>query len=220
VFLVTASVSGALVSVATHVINSLGYAGVGLLIAISGVIAVPGTELPMLFAGFNVYDHQLSLFGIILAGVIGDVLGASVAYAIGRFASTEVIERHGAKFHAKPSDLERAHRWFDRYGAWVIVISRWLPVIRAAFPYAAGASKMPYPRFAAMATIGSIVWIGALGFLGRGVGAQWQQWKHHLDIVDYIGVAVIVIAVAWGGYRWWRRAREDNEVRAVDVARD
>jgi membrane protein DedA with SNARE-associated domain len=220
VFLLTASVSGALVSVATHVINSLGYAGVGLLIAISGVIAVPGTELPMLFAGFNVFDHQPTLFGIILAGVVGDVLGASAAYAIGRFASQELIERHGAKIHAKPADLERAHGWFERYGTWVIVVSRWLPVIRAAFPYAAGVSKMPYPRFVAMAAIGSIVWIAGLGILGKAVGAQWQTWKHHLDIVDYIGVAVIVVAVLWGGYRWYRRAREENQVRAVDVARD
>jgi membrane protein DedA with SNARE-associated domain len=221
VFLVTASVSGALVSVATHVIRSLGYAGVGLLIGVSGVIAVPGTELPMLFAGFNVYQHHLTLFGIILAGVIGDVLGASAAYAIGRFASTELIERHGAKFHAKPSDLDRAHRWFERYGAPVVTISRWLPVVRAAFPYAAGVSKMPYPRFVTFAALGSIVWIGGLGILGKAVGSQWQTWRHHLDYVDYVGVAVIVIAVVWGVYRWVRHARAENdEVRAVDVARD
>jgi membrane protein DedA with SNARE-associated domain len=220
VFLLTASVSGALVTVATHVIRSLGYAGVGLLVGVSGVIALPGTELPMLFAGFNVFNHTLTLFGIILAGVVGDVLGASVAYTIGRFASQELIERHGAKIHAKPADLERAHRWFDSYGTWVIVVSRWLPVIRAAFPYAAGVSKMPYPRFVAMATIGSIVWIGFLGFLGKAVGSQWNTWRHHLSYVDYVGVAVIVIAVVWGGYRWFRHARAENAVRAVDVARD
>ena len=60
-------------------------------------------------------------------------------------------------------------------------------MIRAAFPYAAGVSKMSYPRFVAMATIGSIVWIGALGILGKAVGSQWQSWKHHLDYVDYVG---------------------------------
>jgi membrane protein DedA with SNARE-associated domain len=79
---------------------------------------------------------------------------------------------------------------------------------------------MPYPRFVAMAAIGSIVWIAGLGILGKAVGAQWQTWKHHLDIGDYIGVAVIVVAVLWGGYRWYRRAREENQVRAVDVSPD
>jgi membrane protein DedA with SNARE-associated domain len=225
-FLAQAAVSGVLVTVATHVIRSLGYAGVGLLVGVSGVIAVPGTELPMLFAGFNVYEHHLTLVGIILAGVIGDVLGASVAYAIGRFASQELIERHGAKIHAKPADLERAHRWFERYGAGTIIVSRWLPVVRAAFPSAAGVSRRAFGRFVAMATIGSIVWISALGILGNAVGAQWQTWKHHLDYVDYVGIAVIVVLLAWGLYRWIRHARAENRVaasapeRAVDVARD
>ena len=213
--------SGVLVTVATHVIRSLGYAGVGLLIGVSAVIAVPGTELPMLFAGFNVYQHHLGLVGIILAGVIGDVLGASVAYAIGRFASEELVKRHGAKFHAKPDDLARANRWFERYGAGTIVVSRWLPVIRAAFPYAAGVSKMRFGRFVAMATLGSIVWIGFLGILGNAVGSQWQSWRHHLSYVDYAGVVVIVALLAWGILRWIRRAREDNAAAAAgDVVRD
>ena len=208
-----AAVSGVLVTVATHVIRSLGYAGVGLLVGVSGVIAVPGTELPM-------------LPGIIIAGVIGDVLGASAAYAIGRFASQELIERHGAKIHAKPSDLERAHRWFDRYGAPTMIVSRWLPVVRAAFPYAAGVSKMPYPRMVSMAAIGSIVWIGGLGILGDAVGSQWQTWKHHLDIVDYVGVAIVVVLLVWGIWRWIRHARAENlaaargREHAVDVVRD
>jgi membrane protein DedA with SNARE-associated domain len=225
-FLAQAAVSGVLVTVATHVIRSLGYAGVGLLVGVSGVIAVPGTELPMLFGGFNVYEHHLTLVGIIVAGVIGDVLGASVAYAIGRFASQELIERHGAKIHAKPADLERAHRWFERYGAGTIIVSRWLPVVRAAFPYAAGVSQMAFGRFVAMATIGSIVWIGALGILGDAVGAQWQSWRHHLQYVDYAGIAVIVVLLAWGLHRWIRHARAENLVaaggpeRAGDVARD
>jgi membrane protein DedA with SNARE-associated domain len=215
-----AAVSTLLVTIATKVIHHLGYAGIGLLIGVSAVIAVPGTELPMLFAGFNVYQHHLGLVGIIVAGVLGDVIGASVAYAIGRFASQELIERHGAKIHAKPADLERAHGWFERYGSGTIVVSRWLPVIRAAFPYAAGVAKMSYWRFLAMATIGSIVWIGALGVLGKAVGHQWKTWKHHLDYVDYAGVAILIVLIVWGIVRWVRRAREDDAAARADVAPD
>jgi membrane protein DedA with SNARE-associated domain len=211
VFVVLASVSGSLVTFATNVINHLGYAGITLLIGMSGVIAVPGTELPMLFGGFNVYDHQLSLPGIIIAGVVGDVIGASLAYAIGRFASQELIERHGAKLHAKPEDLDRAHRWFDRYGMGVMVVSRWLPVVRAAFPYAAGVSRMAYGRFVAMAALGSLVWISALAVLGDAVGSQWKAWRHHLDYVDYVGVAIVIGLIVWGIVRWVRHARADRD---------
>jgi len=215
-----AAISGILVTVATHVIRSLGYVGLGLLVGMSAVIAVPGTELPTLFAGFNVYQHHLLLVGVIFAGALGDVLGASVAYAIGRFASVELIERHGAKFHAKPEDLERAHGWFERYGSVTIMVSRWLPVVRAAFPYAAGVAQMQFWRFVVWATIGSIIWIGALAVLGDAVGHQWQTWKHHLDYVDYAGIAILVVLIVWGIVRWVRRAREDDAATRANVARD
>ena len=69
-------ITGPLVNLATNLIGELGLAGVTLLMTITGVIGVPGTEPTMLFAGFDVYDgHTLSLPGIIIAGVVGDVLG-------------------------------------------------------------------------------------------------------------------------------------------------
>lgn len=195
--LVFASLTEPLVRFATHLIADLGLVGVALLTLSSGVIGVPGTEPTMLFAGFDVFQGNLSLPGIIVAGVIGDVLGAAIAYSIGYFGSRELLDRQGSKLHVKASSLDRAHRWFDRYGTPVIFISRLLPVIRAAFPYAAGVARMPFWRLIAMATLGSIIWIGGLGLLGREVGHQWQTWRHHLEYVDYVGIAVLVAAIVY-----------------------
>src|SRR5579875_3550070 len=77
-----ASITGPLVNLATHLIRTLGLAGVFALTTMTGVVGVPGSEPTMLFAGFNVYEHHLSLPGIIVFGVIGDVFGACIAYAI------------------------------------------------------------------------------------------------------------------------------------------
>src|SRR5438128_11422940 len=52
--LIDASVTESLVTFATHVVNDLGLAGVALLIVMSQVVIVPGTEVTMLFAGFAV----------------------------------------------------------------------------------------------------------------------------------------------------------------------
>jgi membrane protein DedA with SNARE-associated domain len=195
--LALASVTNVLVTVATHVIRDLGLAGVTLLIALSGVIGLPGTELPMLFAGFNVYQHHLTLLGIIVAGVLGDTLGASLAYAIGYYGRRELLERHGSKLHVSPARLEIAERWFERRGSITIFFSRWIPVARAAFPYAAGVARMPYARFALLATLGSIPWIAGLAVLGREVGSNWVNWRHHLEYVDYAGVALLVAGIAY-----------------------
>ncbi|MBV9003497.1 MAG: DedA family protein [Solirubrobacterales bacterium] len=186
-----------LVNLATSVIGSLGYAGVAALTAMTAVVGVPGTEPVMLFAGFDVYRGELTLVGIILAGVAGDMLGASVAYAIGYYGRRELLERQGSKLHVNPRRLDRAHRWFERYGAPVIFVSRCVPFARAAFPYAAGVAEMPFVPFFAFAALGSIVWITALGVLGREVGQNWQSWRHHLEYVDYAVVAIVVLGIAW-----------------------
>ena len=204
-----ASVTDSLVTLATNIINDLGVAGVALLTLTSGVIGVPGSEPTMLFAGFNVSEGHLSMFGILVFGVLGDMIGASIAYAIGYWGREEIVERHGNKLHISKQRLDRAHRWFERFGAPVIVVSRCIPFARAAFPYAAGVARMGYGRFLLFGTIGSIIWISALGVLGNAVGSQWQSWRHNLEYVDYVAAALLVAAIAYLIVRITRSRRGD-----------
>jgi membrane protein DedA with SNARE-associated domain len=220
VLLAYASLTEPLVRLATNLIGSLGLGGVALLTFSSGVIGLPGTEPTMLFAGFNVFQGHQTLLGIIVAGVIGDVAGASVAYAIGYFGRRELLERQGSKLHVNQASLDRAHRWFERYGAPVVVVSRVLPIIRAAFPYAAGVAEMPYWRFLPLAAAGSVIWIGGLGILGRAVGSQWQSWRHHLEYVDYVGVLVVLAAIVYLIVRWRSDRNGPGEQPAADVVSD
>jgi membrane protein DedA with SNARE-associated domain len=213
--LLAASITGPLVDLATRIIRSIGVVGVAALTASSGVIGVPGTEPTMLFAGFNVFQGHLSLLGIIVFGVIGDMIGASIAYGIGYFASRELLERHGSKLHLSQRRLDTAHRWFERYGDPVIVVSRLIPFVRAAFPYAAGVAEMRFWRFFVFAFIGSVAWITGLGVLGREVGHDWQNWRHHLEYADYAAVAVAVLVVVYLIFRHFRSRQQ--AAPAVDV---
>jgi membrane protein DedA with SNARE-associated domain len=214
--LLIASLTGPLVTFATHVINSLGLVGVLVMTTTTGIIGLPGTEPTMLFAGFDVYQGHQTLVGIIIAGVIGDVLGASIAYAIGYWGRQELLERHGAKFHMNAERLERPTRWFDRFGSPVVFVSRLLPGIRAVFPYAAGVSEMRFGRFFLFTALGSIIWISGLAVLGREVGHNWSSWRHHLEYGDY-ALAVIVVLVIL--YLVLRRLRRPSGP-AVDAVSD
>jgi membrane protein DedA with SNARE-associated domain len=195
--LIVVSVTDSLVTLATHIIRDLGLAGVAVMTLTSGVVGVPGSEPTMLFAGFNVFQRHLSLIGIVVFGVLGDLIGASIAYGIGYFGRRELVERHGTKLHVSTRRVDRAHDWFERYGAGVIVVSRWIPFARAAFPYAAGVARMPFWRFLVFAAIGSIVWITALGVLGNAVGSDWQSWRHNLEYVDYVFAALLLAAIVY-----------------------
>ena len=194
--LLDASITDSLVTLATHIIRDLGLAGVAVMNLTSGVIGVPGTEPTMLFAGFNVFQGHLTLLGIIVFGVLGDLLGATVAYVIGKRGLVELLERAGP-LHVSERRMQLAHGWFERYGTPVIIVSRCIPLVRAAFPYAAGIAEVSYLRFISLAAVGSVVWIGGLGLLGKAVGSSWVSWRHNLEYVDYAAVALVVCAIAY-----------------------
>jgi membrane protein DedA with SNARE-associated domain len=205
--LLTASITNALVTLATHIIRDLGVAGVALLNLCSGVIGVPGTEPTMLFAGFNVYQHHLGLAEVIGFGALGDVAGATIAYGIGYLGQREWLERHAHRLHLSESRLERTHRWFARFGAPAVLVSRVLPFIRFGFPYVAGVARMPYSRFLALAAVGSVAWMSFLTLVGRAVGSQWVAWRRHLEYVDYVLVAIVLAAIGYLLLRWLRGRR-------------
>ncbi len=205
--IIDASVTAGLVDFATNVVHDLGYAGIILMVVMSQLIIVPGTEVTMLFAGFNVDQHHLSLVGIILAGTVGDVLGATCCYVIGYIGLHEVLARPGSPLHLDERKIATAQRWFNRFGAPVVAVSRLIPVFRSAPPYAAGIVRMSYRKFLPMATLGSLVWMIIWAEVGKAVGHKWEQWKHHMDYVDYVVVAIIVVAIVWWLVRFLRARR-------------
>jgi membrane protein DedA with SNARE-associated domain len=202
-----ASVTNALVSVATSIINSLGYPGIFVLL-VMGSAGIPiSSEAVMLFAGFDVYRGHFDLLAIIIVGVAGDLVGASLAYAIGYFGRIELLQRHGAKIHITPERLAQSERWFQRHGTKAIPICRILPLVRAYMSFPAGAAEVPYFRFLALSALGGIPWIAFWGILGRAIGGQYHSVERNLHYVDIAALVLIVAAlVYWIARRSRRRA--------------
>ena len=112
--LVLASITDKLAEFATNVVGDLGLAGVFLLMTLeSACIPIP-SEATMLFAGFNVHNGKYSLFAAVAVGVLGNLAGSWIAYAVGYYGRLELVERHGNKLHIKQSHLQLAERWFER----------------------------------------------------------------------------------------------------------
>jgi membrane protein DedA with SNARE-associated domain len=213
--LLLASFTDPLVQLAVNVINDLGLPGVFLLmVAESACLPIP-SEGTMLFAGFNVASGDWSLFTITLAGVLGNLVGSWIAYAVGFFGRVDLIERHGRKVLIKPHHLKWADDWFARYGSATVFFSRLLPIIRTFISLPAGVAKMPFWRFTLLTVAGSIPWVFVLALIGRAAGARWDRWKEHLHYVDYAVIAAIVIGAAWLALRYVRRRRAS--AAAVDA---
>jgi membrane protein DedA with SNARE-associated domain len=214
VVLVLASVTDKLATFATNVVGDLGLPGVFLLmVAESACIPIP-SEATMLFAGFNVSEGEYSLFAAVAVGSVANLVGSWIAYAVGYYGRIELLEKHGKALHIKPSHLQWADRWFERYGAAAVFFSRMLPIIRTFISLPAGVARMPFWKFSVLTLAGCVPWIFMLTFIGKQVGANWEDWKDSLHYVDYTVAALIVVGAVYLLVRW-RRNR--NRARAADA---
>ena len=198
---VHASLTDPLVNFATDVVDKLGLGGVFVLMLLeSACIPIP-SEATMLFAGFNVSNGEYSLLAATLVGSVANLVGSWVAYAVGYYGRVDLLEKHGRKLHIHKRDLERADRWFERYGDVTVLVTRMLPIVRTFISLPAGVARMPFWRFTILTTLGCVPWIFMLTYLGREVGDRWEDWKDSLLYVDYAVAALIVVGVVWLFFR-------------------
>src|SRR3954462_5879708 len=205
--LILASITDPIVNFAVNVVDALGLAGVFVLMVLeSACIPIP-SEATMLFAGFNVANGEYSLFAAVAAGVLGNLVGSWIAYGVGYYGRTDLLEKHGRKLHIKPEHLAWADRWFEGLGAPTVFFARMLPIIRTFISLPAGVARMPFWRFTVLTLLGCIPWVFLLTFTGKEAGDNWEKWKSNLHYVDYVVLAAIVLGVIWLVLRRRRRRR-------------
>jgi membrane protein DedA with SNARE-associated domain len=192
-----------------HLIATYGYAAVFLLmLAESACIPIP-SELIMTFGGAlaagAIPGTRLNLIAVILAGVAGNVAGSYLAWAVGRYGGQPALHRWGHRLHVREQDIDRASRWFGRYGRRAVLIGRVLPVVRTFISLPAGIAGMKPLRFGLYTTIGCIPWTAALAYAGYAVGANWQSIANGFHGPTYIIAALVIIALV---ITIWRYARQ------------
>jgi membrane protein DedA with SNARE-associated domain len=210
-----ASISESLVEVASHFVRDAGLPAIFLLmVAESACIPIP-SEATMLFAGFAVANpeqaatsHHLTLAGVVIAGVLGNLVGSWIAYGVGRWGRIELIEKHGKWLHLKPSHIEWADRWFQRYGDPAVFFSRMLPIIRTFISLPAGVARMPFWRFTLLTIAGCAPWVLGLALAGQAVGDEWMNVRKYFEYVDYAVIATILAGIVYMLIRRRRSRRE------------
>jgi len=208
-----------------HLIATYGYVAIFLLmVAESACIPVP-SELIMTFGGAlaagAVPGTGLNLAGVIIAGTAGNTVGSYIAWAAGRYGGQPLLRRWGRRLRIREHDLDRATRWFDRYGPRAVLIGRLLPVVRTFISLPAGIAGMDPLRFGIYTTIGCIPWTSALAAAGYALGENWDSIVKGFHGPTYIIAAVVLIGIAVAIWRHLRRSpaadgRDDRYRHAAD----
>src|SRR5947207_1019595 len=135
--MITALLEG-LSHLARSLIESSGYAGIVLGMTIESVNIPLPSEAIMTFAGSLVYDGKFSFWPVVLAGATGNVIGSVMNYYLGAFGGRPLLERYGRYVLIHKKDLQRADRWFARYGAQAVFFTRLVPIVRTFISFPAG----------------------------------------------------------------------------------
>jgi membrane protein DedA with SNARE-associated domain len=188
----------------------LGYAAIAVAMLLETVVAPMPAELILPFAGFLVHEGRLELVPVILAGVLGSVLGAWCWYGLGRLINERRLEhfaaRHGTWLGFSPAALAASRRWFNRHGAAVVFWGRVIPGVRTFVSVPAGIELMPQPAFLAWTAAGSLLWVTALTLAGLGLGSQYGRVLTWLEPIGGALLGGLTLAAALVLLLWlWRR---------------
>ena len=202
------SIITALAGFIVAVISAGGYAGVAALMAIESACIPLPSEIIMPFAGYLASTGRFSLVAAATMGAIGCNIGSTAAYYVAAYGGRSVVERWGPYLLIRPDDLDRAERFFARYGGATVFIGRLLPVVRTFIAFPAGLARMPMLRFQIYTFVGSWPWCFALAYIGYVLGDRWNSnptLRSVFHRFDLVVVLALLAAIAWFFWSHWPR---------------
>ncbi|HSD55660.1 MAG TPA: VTT domain-containing protein [Candidatus Saccharimonadales bacterium] len=180
------------------VIATVGLFGVaGIIFAESGLLIgffLPGDTL-LFTVGLLTHEGVIStsVHLVILVLFIAAVLGDNVGYMFGKRVGPRIFRKPDSiLFHQ--DNLDRAEKFYEKYGPMTIVIARFVPIVRTFAPIVAGVGKMPYRKFLAFNLVGGLLWTAGITYVGYFGGAFLEARGIEIDhlILPIIGIAMAI----------------------------
>ena len=213
-----------LLDVISSTYNLMLWPGVVLLMAVESACIPFPSELIMPLAGWMLIKAKgLSVFYVFAAGgygALGNTIGSVIAYGVGMWAGRPLILKYGKYVLLSHHDLNMTDRWFSRSGAWTVLVSRMLPVVRTYISLPAGIAKMNIWKFITYTFLGSFVWSTGLAYGGYLLGENWETLRNVMRPFDPIILALIVILIGLYVYRHLKHRREDKAAASAAAGKE
>ena len=151
---------------------------------------LPGDSL-LVVSGLFAAAGKLNVALVLMAFFLGSVLGDSTGYWTGRFMGKTLFNRESSRIF-KPSRVEKAHAFFEKYGVKTVILARFVPIVRTFAPLVVGAAEMSYAKFLAFSLIGGLLWISSMVLAGYFLGGVIER-ALNIKLEDHVEKVVIVV---------------------------
>lgn len=186
-----------LISSIIPLIETYGLVFVAVLICLESIaLPVPGETVLILAAVFAGTRHQLHIVAIVLTAATAAFVGQVIGYMIGRQFGYRLLLRYGGYLRITEGRIKLGEYLFLRHGITIVIVARFLPVLRSIIGILAGANRMPAPSFLFANIVGALVWTSVVGYLSFLFGNLIHQVGHWIAIVvGVVAVTAIVVGV-------------------------
>ncbi len=177
---------------------------------------LPGDSLLFAVGLLSVGDRsELHFGGMYFLLTAAAVLGNVVNYSIGRRYGPGLFSRPRSRIFS-PGNLRKTEEFFEKYGDKAIVITRFVPVIRAFAPFVAGMSRMDFRRFMIVNILGGALWVGVCMGAG-GLLGNIPAVKNHFELAILGLVAVSILPIVFEVVVHKMKARRSHAARPEAV---
>jgi membrane-associated protein len=156
---------------------------------------LPGDSLLFSVGLLAAASGQLTLTTVIPLLIIAALLGDQVNYFVGRNFSTWIKNREQVLF-LKRSHIEKTEDFYATYGSKMVILARFVPIVRTVAPFVAGAGRMSYPVYLLFGFLGACLWVVSITLAGYYLGDnEWVKVNFEKVVLGIVGVSVLPIII-------------------------
>ncbi len=180
-----------------HTVDSLGYAGIFIMMFLESSFFPFPSEVAMIPAGLLAAQGKMSLVLAIMIGIAGSLSGALFNYFLAVKYGRGFLVKYGKYFFIKEETIAKTEKFFKDHGAISTFTGRLIPAVRQYISFPAGLAKMDIKIFSFYTVLGAGTWVTILALIGYFVGANADLAKEYTKEIT-IGVLVsLAILVFW-----------------------
>ncbi|MBU1292120.1 DedA family protein [Patescibacteria group bacterium] len=186
----------------TSIIDKIGYLGVLVLMTIESSFIPFPSEVVILPAAYLAQQGKMNIYLVVIAGIIGSILGALINYYLASTLGRKIIYTLADKRFFKfllitPEKVNKAEKYFLKYGNISTLIGRLVVGVRQLISIPAGFSKMKLSSFIFYTTLGSSIWVVILAVFGYSFGSNQEQLEKYYSEISWFFVILAVIFIAY-----------------------